>query len=339
MGDAYNKISDLESTSDESSSESFLSSDSTDISTDFDDPLDTTFNEELFKSKSNKRSKQSATHNKKSKQSTKSFNIDERNEQNLSKNEEANDDNSQIDKLLDNNQPSTSKQQLIYESVEDEIITVEQNSSHPNVEVSNGKEAEVKELTKPQVEELLKAEDARISIKNLKDQQSKKYPKFKRIFFNNIKTRFVVCDCKGVVTYDTKSGTKGITGHKCKELVESIEPYVFVQAKQSSKESIKEGLLAFCCKDMRPFISVEGDGFKFLIQKAIDVGAKNGRVKAEDVLISGVAVSSNVEVRYNTIKQKLISILNSVENVCFVLDHFTHKYSPNTHSLLLVLIT
>ena len=52
-----------------------------------------------------------------------------------------------------------------------------------------------------------------------------------------------------------------------------------------------EKCFAFCCKDMKPFCSIEGEGFRELAQQLINVGAVYGPVAAQDVLLDPTTVS------------------------------------------------
>lgn len=59
-----------------------------------------------------------------------------------------------------------------------------------------------------------------------------------------------------------------------------------------TKSEVTEKCVRFCCKDIRPFYVVHGDGFVELAQELINVGAAHGKVPARSVLPNHSTVSN-----------------------------------------------
>ena len=62
-----------------------------------------------------------------------------------------------------------------------------------------------------------------------------------------------------------------------------------------------------CYMDIRPYHMVEGDGFRHLAQALINVGAKHGNVRAEDVLPSEKTVGRYTKEAAEDLRSKLKS--------------------------------
>jgi len=60
---------------------------------------------------------------------------------------------------------------------------------------------------------------------------------------------------------------------------------------QRAKQKLTEKCVEYCCKDIRPFRSIEGGGFIELAQQLINIGATYGSVAAQDVLPDPTTVS------------------------------------------------
>jgi hypothetical protein len=108
----------------------------------------------------------------------------------------------------------------------------------------------------------------------------------------------------------------------------------------SAKANMTNALVNMCSWDIRPFSSVEGAGFKNVIQIALDIGfASETPLLAEDLLQSRQTVKRNTMVRFDKGVLKLQVILRKhfIDNgrVAFSIDIWTNNatltaYSANT---------
>ena len=57
------------------------------------------------------------------------------------------------------------------------------------------------------------------------------------------------------------------------------------------KQMMTEKCFSFCCKDIRPFNIVNGEGFEELARELINVGAAYGRVPANSVIPRHVTIA------------------------------------------------
>lgn len=102
-------------------------------------------------------------------------------------------------------------------------------------------------------------------------------------------TNFVRCRfCLKVNKYDTKKyGTRQLTDHAkiCTRKSETITSYIHKEVKISSEEkkSLSNSAAIYCSMDMRPFYSVECDGFVKFLADFSKVPAKYGCLSEKTV--------------------------------------------------------
>lgn len=89
------------------------------------------------------------------------------------------------------------------------------------------------------------------------------------------------------------------------------EDYVELQHKQQTqiKTEVTHGLVKWVAKDLRPFQIVSSQQFISVGQLFINIGAKHGHVKAEDIIPTDRTLSSNVS---NIYKELLAEIIPEV---------------------------
>lgn len=106
------------------------------------------------------------------------------------------------------------------------------------------------------------------------------YWKTMRAIFDESKKevkKYVFCSvCKSVLTYDTAgSGTKNIKDHH-----QACQPGKtfgrFIQKHKTNfsineKERMSEAAVRFCCKDLRPFYALYGEGLMDLLEEVVGV--------------------------------------------------------------------
>ena len=129
---------------------------------------------------------------------------------------------------------------------------------------------------------------------------------------NGERIDFVQCkNCKAVLSYSSrKTGTSTLARHttRCEGSDESGLPLpgpdqpsvaTFFTARpkvmpltQKVKQNVTKKCVYFCCKDIRPFNIVNGDGFVELAQELIYVGATYGNVAVSSVMPCNVTISN-----------------------------------------------
>lgn len=108
--------------------------------------------------------------------------------------------------------------------------------------------------------------------------------------------------CKSFFVYDSsKTGTSHLSRHKCKASTNSASISSFLSPQcpkppvpADVKEKVTTACARLCAKDMRPFDVVSGSGFKAVAEELIQIGAKYGKVNAEDILPHPTTVSRKV---------------------------------------------
>ncbi len=60
---------------------------------------------------------------------------------------------------------------------------------------------------------------------------------------------------------------------------------------EQAKSKLIDKCVAYCCKDIRPFVSTEGEGFVEMAQELINIRAAYGCVSAEVILPDHTTVS------------------------------------------------
>jgi Hermes transposase DNA-binding domain len=60
------------------------------------------------------------------------------------------------------------------------------------------------------------------------------------------------------------------------------------------------------CRDIRPFQTVAGEGFKALADALIMIGIKYGQVAANEILPYPTTISRNIETKYAEIKENIM---------------------------------
>lgn len=124
-------------------------------------------------------------------------------------------------------------------------------------------------------------------------------------FVNFVKCRF----CNQVDGYDSTKGLKKLKRHYkiCHSKLNSAID-IFVKKKivltESNKQSIVEALVKFCYKDLRPFASINGNGFADILVAVINAFTKSGKVDEDDIR----------------------GFLPCANTVCYYLNLYTNKY-------------
>ncbi|KAK7130430.1 hypothetical protein R3I93_019921 [Phoxinus phoxinus] len=159
---------------------------------------------------------------------------------------------------------------------------------------------------------------------------------------------YVKCKCCGLLMkYDSKrTGNSALQRHvdrACKSpgLQQPNIPFASTSRKipQHAKQKLTEKCVEYCCKDIRPFRSIEGAGFIELAQQLIQIGATYGSVTAQDILPDPTTVSKRYRELAIEKRTKLIEQLNytltEVNSIGMTTDIWTEDY----HKLSYLTIT
>lgn len=95
---------------------------------------------------------------------------------------------------------------------------------------------------------------------------------------NDKESAFVACKkCNHVLAYNKNCGTSTMRRHKCavissdkQQPILNVNPIKLPPSSTTAPKKIKDAIISgcvdFCCKDLRPFDTVAGSGFKDLIR-------------------------------------------------------------------------
>ena len=160
---------------------------------------------------------------------------------------------------------------------------------------------------------------------------------------------YVKCKrCGDLLQYDSKrTGNSPLNRHMekvtCKSsggllLQGDITSYVTTAPKkftQKSKSRLILKCVGYCCKDVRPFLSIEGEGFEELAQELIHIGATYGHISAKDVLPDRTTVSNRTNVLAVEKRKQLIEalkdVLCEVNTIGMTTDMWTEDYHKTSY--------
>lgn len=107
---------------------------------------------------------------------------------------------------------------------------------------------------------------------------------------------------------------------------------------QADKDYVTRACVDFVCKDLRPFNTIEGDGFTSLVQKLLDLQHKSStRLDAKSLLPHPTTVSRNLQTKASSVRSSLnVSIQEAfrVSRVSFTSDMWTDNYRQRPYLTL-----
>ncbi|KAL4097820.1 hypothetical protein QTP88_022528 [Uroleucon formosanum] len=147
-----------------------------------------------------------------------------------------------------------------------------------------------------------------------------------------ISTGFIACiNCKDL--YGQNSSTATLSRHRCNLGVgskEKIDAYFEIMNKKKKdipkklKDETIEKCVKYCCMDIKPMYSIEGEGFKQFGQFLLDVGAKYGKIDIADILPHPTTVSRHIETTTKELRN------NIFKDLFFIIEK---KYCASTCDL------
>lgn len=125
---------------------------------------------------------------------------------------------------------------------------------------------------------------------------------YKKLFTSDGKdTNCVQCqNCNRFDEYDTNKGLKTLNGHAkiCNAIgAPKLDGFIQREIKLNKFEQdvLTKAAVKFCYKDMRPFVAVEGDGLRGLLEAVSAISAKYGRL-SESQLKKVLPVANTVNI-------------------------------------------
>ena len=186
-------------------------------------------------------------------------------------------------------------------------------------------------------ERLLKAGSPRVTLRDHssevrgeKRKVSTTWNDFQHVGVDGKDEGYVACKkCRVVLRYNPINGTSTMARHSKSHAASAshstsgsqmaITAMAAVRGsnvpegqKLKVKGDIASAVSKCCYMDIRPYHMIEGDGFKHLAQALINVGAKHGSVRAEDVLPSEATVARYTMEAAEELREKLKSQLKEV---------------------------
>ena len=159
-----------------------------------------------------------------------------------------------------------------------------------------------------------------------------------------VNKNFTACKyCKSVLVYDSKAtGNNSLVYHStiCKFLPKN--PSVIGYFKRNRNEYETENLKAqlvesvgnFFTLDIRPFSTVEGKGFKKLVQKLITIGAQYGNIEINEILPTRTPIKCFVSVASNRIFKEMQNLMAKAiffQKVALSTDMWTDVYNKHSY--------
>jgi hypothetical protein len=154
--------------------------------------------------------------------------------------------------------------------------------------------------------------------------------------------------CLNIYVYNSRDGTSSMSGHTCSHAATaaSFSNNLAIWASKhgmptdSAKTNMTNALVNMCSWDIHPFSSMEGAGFKNIIQTALDIGfASKTPLLVEDLLQSRQTVKRNRMVQFDkgVLKLQVIMRKHFIDNghVAFSTNIWTDNatqiaYNANT---------
>lgn len=153
---------------------------------------------------------------------------------------------------------------------------------------------------------------------------------FLRIKKDGIETRFVQCKtCESTMICDAASGAAALKRHSCVSTSRSLTPKItsvlHKTAPAEATTAVARAAAICVAADLRPFLFVEGSGFKWLAQTLIKLEAKHGNMDIDSVLPSAVTVSRHLSRAYSDLRSTVVAKLAAVRHVGPTCDFWVHS--------------
>jgi hypothetical protein len=167
----------------------------------------------------------------------------------------------------------------------------------------------VEKTEKDDIQKLVRTKSARVTFEaNSGKITSEVWQRFVRVKVDSTLSDFVKCQkCDTVLKWKSRhsrDGTHRLKMHMdscssktCLRKIDDMAGFACTKQPHISaavKSDVTAGIVRMCAIDIRPFSVIEGEGFKHLADKRIQIGAKYGPVPASDLLPCATTVSRHL---------------------------------------------
>ena len=190
-------------------------------------------------------------------------------------------------------------------------------------------------MDKNAVQKLIDLKSERVSF----EVYAGKSAVWKNFFLVNVdgdKAPFVKCGkCSTLLKWKSKDGTSSLNAHH--QYCSPKSPLMKItdlpgfsgipsqpKVPSSVKSQIANELVNMCARDIRPFSTVDGEGFQGLCKSLIAIGSKYGNVPIEQVLPCATTVSRHMESVLAKEKAALCEVLKTAVNFGITTDGWSH---------------
>ncbi|KAK7886829.1 hypothetical protein WMY93_026450 [Mugilogobius chulae] len=137
---------------------------------------------------------------------------------------------------------------------------------------------------------------------------------------DNMHLDYASCkSCKKILGYTGKTGTSGLRRHTCSTLLGqstlSFKPKETETLPLKVKQDILQTCVNLCCKDIRPFDIVAGEGFIEFVEHIVDVTAKYKKFDVKKALPHPTTLSRHIESSAQSLQAKIISEMRPIIQV------------------------
>ncbi|CAF1553129.1 unnamed protein product [Adineta ricciae] len=124
----------------------------------------------------------------------------------------------------------------------------------------------------------------------------------------------------------TKSTLPSSRDTSSQSLITNYSQPKIVRLPDSYSKDMKDLVVRWICKDMRPFAIVDDDGFRSIAQRCVSIGAQYGNINVNEILRSSGTISSHIHELADVERARLKKLLSSAiknRSLCLCPDLWT----------------
>jgi len=193
----------------------------------------------------------------------------------------------------------------------DETETVSPGTRSTDVSQDTGTRA-IEKQVKDEILRKLQSKEYEVVKKEGRGVSSSVWIKFRLVrcaLTKEFKNAVQCSQCKLIKVYHQGSSTSPFKKHVCHTIDSSFSsldsdlgrPHVTAEM----KTTFRDASVQMCTGDIRPFNLVEGSNFQNVIQTAIDLGAKHGRIEAKNLIPDSTTISRCIDKTAKEIRSHL----------------------------------
>jgi hypothetical protein len=192
------------------------------------------------------------------------------------------------------------------------------------------------EIEKQTLINLIAIKDDSITYSSINSSQEY-FKNFKRVLINKKESEYIKCDnCSVLVKCTSKIGNSTASRHKCDNQMKSqpkIEKHFVktIKNKDKIKSELADSIALCVAKDLRPINMIEGQGFRDLAQKLVNIGSRYPNISINDLMPSMKTIRNHISIVYESIKTKLVERLSNIECLGITSDHWEHESTKTNY--------